>query len=172
PCVTDHGDRARTGHAVVGFLDGAAEKCRNAEHGKVAAGNQIDVYRLVSPAGNGGLGRQLNTENSGDAGKRGLLLLKVMKERIGEEPGASIGNSSSAPTRPAVSEQHQFLRIVHRERTEQDGVEQREDSGVGANAQAEREDGDGREPWAPPQLTNSETQVLEKVVGDRFPARR
>ena len=52
PCVTGHGDRACAGHLVVGFLENAAEKRRHAHNGEKAAGNEIDVRSLVSPAGN------------------------------------------------------------------------------------------------------------------------
>ena len=101
-----------------------------------------------------------------------MLLLKVMKKGIGEESPASLGNRPCAAPRPAVPKQDQFLRVLHRQRAEEDGVEEREYRSIGANAQGEREDGDGGEAGASEELANGEAEVLEQVLGDGFPARR
>jgi hypothetical protein len=60
--------------------------------------------------------------------------------------------------------------ILNRERAKQDGVEQGEDGGVGADAEGEREQGYEGEARALGQGAGAEAQVGEEVVEGRFPA--
>ena len=59
PRIAGNRNRTGAGSIVVGFTDGAAEKCGHAKDGKVAAGDKIDVGRLVRGAGDGSFAGEL-----------------------------------------------------------------------------------------------------------------
>jgi hypothetical protein len=139
PAVAGYGDRTGTGGLVVFLGDGAAEQWRDAEDGEVAAGDQIDMRGLIGCSGDGGLNAELDTVDGGNAGKRLLFLDEFPEEGIGEESPASVGQGAGAAGGPAVTEEDQLVGIQHRERAQQDGIEQSEYSGVGSDAEGKRE---------------------------------
>ena len=60
--------------------------------------------------------------------------------------------------------------VVVRERSQQDSVDQAEDSGVRADAEGKGEDGDGGEPRRLAQHANGKAQILPAGFHKRFPA--
>src|SRR5262249_5774195 len=156
------GNRDRTGAlgGVVGFSDGSAQKCRHAQGGEVAAGNKVDMGGLVSCARNRGLGLKLSAVDRGDPGKRGVFLPKIAEKRTGKQSRTPVGNREGAALRLAIPEQKKFPGILYRQRAEQDGIQQREDGRVGANAQSQRHDGDEGEARASQKLADREAEIL------------
>src|SRR5690349_18441758 len=85
--------------------------------------------------------------------------------------------------RTYVLQHYQLVRIGDGQLTEQNLLHEREDSGVGANANRQRDHGNKGECWIPPQLTECNTNVLEygfhgfhsqrkATIGSIFAARR
>ena len=65
--------------------------------------------------------------------------------------------------RPFVAlplEKHKVLRILDGKRSEYDGIDEAEDGGVSADAERERDNRDGREPWVLGQLTQRQTKII------------
>src|SRR5438309_7176098 len=60
-----------------------------------------------------------------------------------------------------LDEQREALRLRERQGTVEQGVDDREDGGIGADADREREDGDGGEPAAAGELAERRAEVLE-----------
>ena len=56
-----------------------------------------------------------------------------------------------------------LLRIRHRQIPQDHGVHHAEDGGVGADAQREHEDHDGREEWASPEGSHREFQIWKQT---------
>jgi hypothetical protein len=74
------------------------------------------------------------------------------------------------PAALAVAEEDEMLGILDGQRAKQDGVEQGEDGGVGADAEGEGEQGDEGEAGALEEAAEAETDVLEGIVEGGFPA--
>ena len=163
PRITGNGNRVCTGNTVVGFNDGAAEKCGHAEHGKIAAGDKIDAGCLVSGSGDRSFADDLAATHCRHSRIRRCLLAKIMKERIGEQSPVPIRNRVGTALSTAVTKQHQFARILNRQRPKHDGIYQRKNSRVGPDAQRQRQQRDRREPGRFAQLPKPETHVLPQV---------
>jgi hypothetical protein len=56
----------------------------------------------------------------------------------------------AAARRIESGELDQFLRVSHREHAQDDGVDEGEDGGVGADTESKRRYGDQGEQWTPP----------------------
>ena len=56
-------------------------------------------------------------------------------------------------------EHHEAIRFMHRQRLQHQGIDQREDGKVGADAEGEREQGDRTDDGCLPELADGETQV-------------
>ena len=67
-----------------------------------------------------------------------------------------------AGVRPLLVEHHQALGIAHRELAQQDLVDQREDRGVGADAERQRQDGDGGEERAAAEAAQRQAEVVRR----------
>src|SRR5207302_8287824 len=63
-----------------------------------------------------------------------------------------------------LDDQREAVRLRERQGTVEQGVDDREDGGIGADADREREDGDGGEPGAPAQRAHGIAEVSEHRV--------
>src|SRR5688572_5353386 len=68
---------------------------------------------------------------------RALLCLAI--KRIGEEVPALIWKTGGPPYVPAVAKQDQLLRLVHRQRLDQHGIEQTKDRSVRSDPERQRQ---------------------------------
>ena len=59
---------------------------------------------------------------------------------------------------------HELLGVGIRERPKQDGVDDREDGGVGADAEGERYDGDGSEAGVFEEHAGAVTEVMQQGI--------
>src|SRR6185436_4685894 len=91
-------------------------------------------------------------------GQRLGALLILLVDGIRVHPRSHV----AAVVRALLVEHHQLLGRFHRQLAQQDLIDQREDGGVGADAQREREDGDNREQRAAKQPTDCKSEVVER----------
>ena len=68
----------------------------------------------------------------------------------------------AAARRIESGELDQFLRVSHREHAQDDGVDEGEDGGVGADTESQSEDGDGGEHGRVAKSAQGVTNVLEE----------
>jgi hypothetical protein len=129
--------RVAAGGIGIGGNEETAEKRSNAKFGVAVAGDAGEVV-----AGKSAVGFHIPHATSAPADKAGedaLVAFELAKHGIREGDfgvGASGGELDEA------------FRVADREVAEEEGVDQREDGGVGADAEGEREDGDGGEDGA------------------------
>ena len=119
----------------------------------IVAGDVLPVHDL-------GAGRRLDLQLTmvvpGDAGEDLRLALVALEQRVvGAQPWRRVR---------AVTEKIQLLHVAHRHAVDRHEVEQREDGGVGADAQRERDERRRRERGRPSHLTEAVAQVLPKLV--------
>ena len=123
------------------FIGGerAAQRGRSAEHAEVI-GADVDAAHLLRPiaaaqieAGTGKIVGGNRVEGSGGA------------------PGHELGNRLRAPhaARKLAADSNQPLRVRVGQRLQEDAVDDGEDGSVGADADRQRRDRDGTEPWIP-----------------------
>jgi hypothetical protein len=65
--------------------------------------------------------------------------------------------------RVRVSERDESLRVLDRQRPEEDRIKNREDGGIGADAKRKRENGDKRKPRIFHEGAKSEADVLNQI---------
>ena len=61
------------------------------------------------------------------------------------------------------AEQHELVRVFHRQRAQEELVDEREDRGVGADADRNRQDGHGCEDRRLPQLAHGKREVVHRA---------
>jgi hypothetical protein len=93
----------------------------------------------------------------------GGVLADVAVERMGEEREAALESVHHAAI-GGVAKAIQLVRVPDGKRAEHDGVDEREDRGVGANPQRENGHGDRREPRLSDQRPRGLADVPHKRV--------
>ena len=94
-------------------------------------------------------------------GERLGLLLQVLIERIRVHPRAHV----AAHVRALLVEHDQLVRARDRQLAQQDLIDEREDGGVGADAERERQDRDGREQGTAAESAERQAQVGQDAHG-------
>ena len=104
---------------------------------------------------------------SGQIGERRLVVTQELVSRIRDDRSLAAGS--------ATIDLHELPRILDRQRPEEDGVDEAEHGGVGANPDGEGQHGDRREPRAVPTSTHRVPNVLQRLVdpsrASQIPAR-
>src|SRR5580658_1743097 len=98
----------------------------------------------------------LNTGYRGNAGEGWRLCGEGAIEGVGKELPALVGQSTHAADPFSLPEEQEPLRLGDGEGAKQNGVEQGEDGGVGADAEGEREQGNQCETWSLDELSEGE----------------
>ncbi|HEY7284130.1 MAG TPA: hypothetical protein VH497_01715 [Vicinamibacterales bacterium] len=115
----------------------------DADDREVVAGHEqpVDAFSL---AARGEVGPERDVR--GEAGKRRLGFFEVAEHRITEHPVAValLAARIRPGLRPRRPDVHEPVRFRHRQRTEQDLIEEREDGRVRADAERQRHDGHRR----------------------------
>ncbi len=145
-------------NAVVLFgAEHAAESGLDAEHREVIAGDEFgaDALGLIAQA-DGSVGEPA-TENLGE--RRGLLL-KILIDGIGMHAPSHVGSVVGT----FLVKHDQLVRILHGQQAEHHLVQQREDGGIGTDAESEREHGNSREQRIAPHGAKSKTQVRQQAL--------
>ena len=162
--VTDDGHRRRVG-AIVAGGQRAAGRRGDAHHRKVVAGNEMRLRPL-------GARRARDADrhrvfSAADGGQRFERQARLSEELIGlvrvQVPGAAERVAAGgAFAHAARAEDDEARRLTHRQRLQQNRVEQRENRRIGADAQRERGDGDDREARGPQERANREANVAHQ----------
>ena len=126
----------------------------HAEHREVIAGHHfgLDALGLVVDTDRG-----RHQPPAQHFGQRLGLLLEVLIERIRMHPRAHI----AAVVTALLVQHHELVRGADGQLAQQNLVDQREDRGIGADAQGERQDRDNREERASAQTTEGQSEVGE-----------
>ena len=162
--VADHRHRRPVGGAVVVHRERPPEQRGHAEDREVVAadhpaarvlglGLAPGVHRDVEPAGPAGRGE--TAEQRRTAAELGV-------DRVGEEVGAkrAFGHAIGAT---GIADDDELVGRRHRERPEQQRVDQREDGGVGPDADRQREDHHQGQPEVVAQGADGVHRVLPQL---------
>ena len=98
-----------------------------------------------------------------DAVEEALVRRQILAERIGNETAVAElhpGEEGSLPV-----EQHEAIRLAHRKLAQQELIDEREDAGVGADAEREGKDGGRGEARTPPQRPRAVSGVARQLLG-------
>ena len=159
--VTQHHDRIAAGSLVIVVGKNSAECRLHSENLEVITGDQFahPAFRL-SAAGDAGVKREARQHT----GAYRAVIAQAFVHRVGE--GLRI--ISIAPHVPLFfawrAQHHQFFGMLHRQLPQKDLVGQREDGGVGANPQRQRQYRDRAEARIFCQHAQAVTCVLPKRV--------
>ena len=162
--IADYGHGSTRG--VVGGREEAAVLRRDAKHGKEIAGIRIGL-------GEGGCAIQANSDapQTGAAENAGQGLgvgLKVLELRVGEQAVPVVGGG--LPQGERIGELYEALGSGHGQRAHDDGVQQAEDGGIGADSQRQGQDDGGGESGAFAQCAQGVAQILaESLQGGPSP---
>jgi hypothetical protein len=96
-------------------------------------------------------------------GEDGILvaIVFVVRKGSGRELEVGVGVVGQSVAGVHLGE---FRGFIDRERMEENGVDDGENGGVGADAEAEREDGDGGEAGAFEEVAESAANILTKIL--------
>ena len=150
---------------VVGCGEEAAEGGLDAEHGEVVAGDDLGVDDVggcaAAEAGVAGGGGE-------QAGEGLVLVAEILVHGVGEVVGvvAAPAAGFTVPGGIGGFEDDERGGIVDGKRAQQGLIEEREDGGVGADAEREGEDGGEREAGGAAELAECELEVLLEAVHD------
>src|SRR5580698_5807909 len=100
----------------------------------------------------------LNTGYRGNAGEGWRLCGEGAIEGVGKELPALVGQSTHAADPFALPEEQELRRLGDGQGTKQNGVEQSEDGGVGADAESERKQCDKGEAGGLDELAKGEAE--------------
>jgi hypothetical protein len=151
--VAEHDDRvARVNLIVFPGVEHPAQRRLDAEHGEVVAGHHFRLEPLGSIVDADRRGDQAAAEHFG---QRFGALLQVLVDRIGVHPPSHV----AAVVDAFLIEHHQLVRGGHGQLPEQDLIDQRENRGVGADSQREREDRDRGEERVPSEAAEREAKI-------------
>ena len=143
-------------HLVV-FLrvEHAAERRLDAKHREVVAGDQLGVDPLGLVVDAHRRGHEAAAEH---LRQRLGLLLQILVERVRVHARAHV----AAHVRALLVEHHQLVGGVNGQLAQQELVDQREDRGVGADAERQGEDGDGGKQRAAAKAAERQAEVVQK----------
>ena len=167
PGVADDGDGIFAFGAVVVVGEGAADESTDAEGGEVGAGDELDIHRLGTVAtGDDAVDGVGAAEDGSGAAEDGVIFLQIAIEGIGIEIGVCpvVGDAAI----DAVTEHDKLRGLLHGKIAEQDCIEEAEDGGVSADAEGEREQGDGGERGTAEQGAHAVGDILEEAF-EPFP---
>ena len=140
--IAEDGERVAAGDAVVVGREYAADCRLHAEDVEVVAGDQLGAAAL-------GLALHGEARVEGrtreDAGDVGGAVAQALVHWIGEGFGVVAVAGDAAGFRSRGVEDHDFVGILYGEAAEEDLIHQRKDGGVGADAERQRDDGNGGE---------------------------
>ena len=147
-----HGAIRRTG-SVIGRSEHAAAHGRHAQHLEEAPAHVGAVHECALPSA-----RQIESlvgPREGAVEQIVLTSLDLRPDRVGPR---------------SIEEQRQTARVAHRQRAQDETVEDREQRGIGADAQRQSRDRDEREDRVLAQATNRDSDVLPQLIdGARDP---
>ena len=156
--VAEHRHRRLADRAVVGRAEQPAERGLHAEHREVAARHEhaLAAQRLAAV---GEVGAEETVRR--DAGERRLHPLEVPEHRVAEHGVAVAGLVARlrAGLRAGRREVDQPRGLLHRQRPQEELVEQREDGRVGPDPERQRDDGDDRDERALEERPERELEV-------------
>jgi hypothetical protein len=135
--VADHGDGAGVAPTapVIGLAQDTAEYCRHAEHVEERPTHPEAVDELGFAASREI--ESLREARCSQAGEYVGALPELLPHGIGPARAGVVERHD-----PRRREQHQTFRILHRQGAKQQGVHQRKDCRIGADAERERQDRD------------------------------
>jgi hypothetical protein len=132
--VGDDNNRVCVALEVVRFSDEASEMRPDPQRREVRAGYDLGQHRPEFPSRRQVDRRRMPAE---DALEELCLLLQIAAHGVGHQVAAAppVGERVASPI-----DQHDALRIPDRKQAQQDLIDEREDSSIGADAEGQRQD--------------------------------
>ena len=139
----------------------AADVRLRAEGLEVVAGDELGAHALRLAVRHQ---RQRCGEPREHAAENSVLIAKIAIHRIGERPIVE----RASPECPRAVEQDETLGVLHGQKPQQHLVGQREDRGVRANPEREREDDDDRERGRFGERSKRIAEILREMHGCEY----
>ena len=158
--MTDH-DRARRLHEV-GVFEGAAGDRRRAEQLEEPGPDESDVQALGARLNRERAARELRPHVGGHLLEGLAARLPIAKVQVGR----AIGQVLPDVLRPHHGD---AIGVAVRQVAQHDRAQDTEDGGVGADAERQRQHGDGGEAGAASERAEGELQILEEGRHRLFP---
>ena len=158
--VAHHRNRRGVGLVIVG-RDGPACEGAKAEHREVVAGYELAHVRFGGARSPGAAHVEVLQAplKGGHLAELGIVIAELLVERIRVD-GPVVLKSAEHAAIVAVAQSVKLARFRNRQAVEHDSVEQREDRGVGADAQRERDHADCCEAGRLPHTAQTIAKIL------------
>src|SRR5262249_38118274 len=149
-----HDDRIGARLLTFPALEEPAKLRLDAEHGKIIAADRLDPLAFGLMSGDAQVGR---AQRDGEHIREDIQTLTLVAK---VEPGVAV---RLFPTASFWKHQYKPVRVLHRQRLEEEVADDREDRDIRADPEREREDSRRRESTVFYQRSRAVAQVLPKV---------
>ena len=177
--VAQHGDRAAASLAIVVRCDDASHRGADAEHLEVRAGDELarhtlglavhaDVHRDRTPGeqpgeDGGGPGAVGHCQADAREGRGRAAIDEVVAEIFVHRERQHVAARVAAVVVPRAVEEDELLGVFHREAPQEHLVDEREDGGIGADAEGDRHERDAREQRRSGEPAESVSKVPDQI---------
>jgi hypothetical protein len=151
--MTEHHHRMSIHHPVIVRPNGAPDDRVHGKQREVVAGHELSLDARFRTTVDGDVDRR-----GGVAGERGHRVA------VAQQAVFLVGEPAREVGAVLLSDREQAFRVADREHSPQDGIHQREDRRVGADAEGKRQDDGGCEPRG----TAQEPEGVDEVLDDRL----
>jgi hypothetical protein len=150
--IADYGGRRRRRHHIVGRGEQSAGGGFEAEQAVVAAGDEIGGDELLFAVDD----HRLAGDHLSERSRNGFhVVAELLEQGKGDDAWTTVEKACDLD---------EPVRFADRQRAQHHRVDQREDGGVGADAERKGQDRDGSEPWRPSQRAHRVTQIGCEIV--------
>ena len=156
--VADHGHRMPAGQPVVFRRQRPPERGADAEYGEVRSGHDLPGH----PFGSAGMAEVKRVAEAAEHAREHLVVVAELGvDRVRQFTAVAPVAAVAAALKGDL---HQLVRVVTGSSSEEHLVHEREDRGIGANAERDRDDRDGGEAGSLAPGAEREPGVCEEAV--------
>src|SRR5215472_4018590 len=157
--IRKHYHRAGAGRGIVLGFDDAAERGADAEHGEIAAGDDLGGD---GPGIAAGCEVDLDCGAAEDAVEKAGLLLEIVADGVRHQVKGAEGAGNEVVAVPI--HENQAPGLTDGQRVKDHLLDQGIDRGGGADAEGKREQRSGGEGWATEERAHGEAEVVEEIA--------
>ncbi len=163
--VAEHGVRSSAGRGVIVRREHASHRRSNAEVWKVSPGDHFSLDPLRA---SGETEAHIGDVAAEHSAEDRILIAEVRVHRVGDFVAAVV----AAVMLAAGPQQHKLLWIFDRKRTQQHLIDQGENSGVGSNAERQRQGGNQQERRGFAEGPHGEEKILVEAAHGVYTGKR